>query len=162
MECRDICRTLPALMDGDLRPGPEAEVHRHLETCPGCLAEWEALRADMALADAALAYRGVPLSFDGLRARMAAIEPLEEVLRYRLPKLKIPGTAPRFVAAMGLLVLLAGVPYALRHTRQVYTSVKTPFAQQEETLAAALDEGRFPWDEAPAEPDTDISTGKHA
>ena len=157
MECRDIRRSLPALLDGDLRPAPEAEVRRHLDACPECAAEYRLFCDDLRLADDSLAYPGAKLSFDRLRARMATIEPLEDVLRYRLPKLRIPGTAPRFVTAMILLVFLAGVPYAFRHTRHVYTAVKSPFARQEATLLAALDENRFPGDPAPADDRLDIS-----
>lgn len=151
MDCRKIQRALPALADGDLRPAAEGEVRQHLETCPDCEAAWESLREFMALGDEALAYDGPALAFDSLRARMAAIEPLEEVLRYQLPKLNIPGTAPRFATAMILLALLAGVPYAFRHTRQVYVAVQSPFEQQKDTLTAAIDEARFPGDPLPAD-----------
>ena len=144
MECRSIRRTLPALIDGDLRPEPEDVVRRHLNSCPACAAEYAELQDVMGISGDALAYRGDPLSFSALRARMATVEPLEQVLRYQLPKLRIPGAAPRFAVAMLLLAVLAGVPYAFRHTRQVYTSVRTPFAHQEATLLAALDDGRFP------------------
>jgi anti-sigma factor RsiW len=149
MDCRNIRRALPALADGDLRPVAEAEARCHLEICPECAAEWEALREFLLTGDEALAYTGPALSFDALRARMATIEPLEEVLRYQLPKLHIPGAVPRFATAMVLLALLAGVPYAFRHTRQVYIAVQSPFEQQEATLLAALEEDRFPGDPLP-------------
>lgn len=144
MDCRTIRRALPALVDGHLRPVAEAEVRRHLDVCPDCVAEWKSLAALLELSDAAMTYEGAPLDFEKLRARMAAMEPLEEVLRYQLPKLRIPGAVPRFATAMVLLALLAGVPYAFRHTRQVYAAVQSPFEQQEAMLAAALDEDRFP------------------
>ena len=151
MDCRNIRRALPALTDGDLRPAVESEVRGHLKCCPECAAEWELTRELLALGSEALTYEGAPLVFDALRARMATIEPLEEVLRYQLPKLRIPGAVPRFATAMVLLALLAGVPYAFRHTRQVYTAVQSPFEQQKTTLAAALDEDRFPGDPLPTE-----------
>lgn len=151
MNCRNIRRTLTALADGDLRPAVEGEVRNHLAACPDCTAEWESLQEFLGLSDNALAYEGEALSFEPLRARMASIEPLEEVLRYQLPRLRIPGAVPRFATAMVLLTLLAGVPYAFRHTRQVYVAVQSPFEQQEATLLAALDEGRFPGDPMPEE-----------
>ena len=156
MDCRNIRRALPGLADGDLRPAVESEVRGHLACCPECAAEWESTREFLALGGEALAYEGAPLSFDALRARMAAIEPLEEVLRYQLPKLQIPGAVPRFATAMVLLAILAGVPYAFRHTRQVYTAVQSPFERQEATLLAALDEGRFPGDPAPEEKEEQV------
>ena len=151
MDCRNIRRTLPGLADGDLRPAAEDEVRSHLESCPECAAEWESLQEFLETGGEALAYAGPAMSFDSLRARMVAIEPLEEVLRYQLPKLRIPGAVPRFATAMVLLALLAGVPYAFRHTRQVYTAVQSPFEQQEATLLAALEEDRFPGDPLPEE-----------
>jgi anti-sigma factor RsiW len=156
MDCRNIRRALPGLADGDLRPAVESEVRGHLACCPECAAEWESTRELMALGGEALAYRGAPLAFNALHARMAAIEPLEEVLRYQLPKLRIPGAVPRFATAMVLLAVLAGVPYALRHTRQVYTAVQSPFERQEATLTAALEEGRFPGDPSPEEKEEQV------
>lgn len=151
MDCRNIRRALPGLADGDLRPAVESEVRDHLDCCPECAAEWESTREMLAMGNEALTYSGPGLSFDSLRARMATIEPLEEVLRYQLPKLQIPGAVPRFVTAMVLLAILAGVPYAFRHTRQVYVAVQSPFEQQEATLLAALEEDRFPGDPLPEE-----------
>lgn len=144
MECRNIRRNLPALLDGDLRPEPRREIQRHLESCPDCTAELGELQELLRVGDDALAYPGAPLRFEALRTRMAAIEPLDHVVRYQLPELRIPGAVPRFTVAMLLLAVLAGVPYAFRHTRQVYTAVRTPFEQQEATLLAALEEDRFP------------------
>jgi anti-sigma factor RsiW len=147
---------LPGLADGDLRPAAEAEVRSHLESCPDCAAEWESQQEFLETVGEALAYTGPAISFDSLRARMAAIEPLEEVLRYQLPKLRIPGAVPRFATAMVLLALLAGVPYAFRHTRQVYIAVQSPFEQQEATLLAALEENRFPGDPLPEGKDNQV------
>lgn len=149
MECRRIRRTLPALLDGDLRPGPAREVRDHLKACPDCSAELEAVRELLRLGGDAITYRGAPLSFAALRSRMAAIEPLDQVIRYQLPPLRIPGAVPRFAVAMVLLVVAAGLPYALRNTRTVYVSVKSPFVQQEATLLAALEDGRFPGEPPP-------------
>lgn len=151
MECRQIRRALPALLDGDLRPGPEREVRDHLEVCPDCIAAYAELREFLSASDRALTYGGAPLRFEALRARMATIEPLDQVIRYQLPKLKIPGAVPRFAVAMVLLVVMAGFPYAFRNSRKVYASVRTPFVQQEATLLAALEENRFPGDPAPVD-----------
>lgn len=151
MECRSIRRNLPALLDGDLRAEPEQSIRRHLDACPACALALEEFQAFLAESDAALAYAGEALSFAALRPHMATVEPLERVVRYQLPKLRIPGAVPRFAVAMLLLVVLAGIPYAFRHTRQVYTSVRTPFEQQEATLLAALEDGRFPGEPEVAE-----------
>jgi len=150
MECRNIRRNLPALLDGDLRPEPARAVRLHLDACPGCAAELLDLQEFLRTSDEALVYQGAPLRFDALRARMAAIEPIDQVVRYQLPKLRIPGAVPRFAVAMLLLAVLAGVPYAFRNTRQVYTAVRTPFEQQEATLLAALENDRFPGESDPA------------
>lgn len=147
MDCRTIRRDVPALLDGDLGPRRAGEVLRHLDSCPNCDGERAQFQALLRASEDALSYRGAPLAFNDLRARMATTEPLDQVLRYQLPKLKIPGTAPRFAVAMVLLVCLAGPTYACRHSRQVYTAAKSPFEYQEATLTAALDDGRFPWDE---------------
>jgi len=146
MECRSIRRNLPALLDGDLRAEPERAVRRHLDACPACTCALEELQAFLAESDSALAYSGEALSFNAIRVEMAMIEPIDRIVRYQLPKLHIPGAVPRFAVAMLLLAVLAGVPYAFRHTRQVYTAVRTPFEQQEATLLAALDDGQFPGD----------------
>lgn len=146
MECRNIRRALPALLDGDLRPDPAREVQQHVDACDACARELESLQAFLAETGRAMAYRGAPLEFEALRARMAAVDPLDELVRFKLPNLRVPGAAPRFVTAMILLAIMAGVPYAFRHTRQVYAAVRCPFELQQRTLDAALNGDRFPGD----------------
>lgn len=156
MECRSVSRNLTALLDGDLRPARTREIQQHLETCPACAAEHAEMAEFIHASRDAITYRGTPMTFASLRPRMAAIEPLEQVLRYQLPKLRIPGAVPRFAVAMLLLAVLAGVPYAFRHSRQVYTAARTPFDQREATLLAALDDNVFPG-EVPSGRDRDIA-----
>lgn len=155
MTCQYIRRDIPALIDGDLRPRRREEVCRHLATCPACAAERDALETLLKTSDEALAYQGAPLSFRALQCQMKTVDPLEQVIRYQLPPLKIPGTVPRFAVAMVLLLVAAGPVYTYRHTRQVYTAVQTPFAAQEATLMAALEDGEFPWDVKPDETEED-------
>ena len=148
MDCRSVQRDLPALVDGDLRPHRAQVITKHLATCGDCAQSRKEYVAFRAAAKSALSYRGAPLSFESLRAEMHSTEPLEQVIRYQLPKLKIPGTVPRFAVAMALLVSIAGPSYACRHTRQVYVAVKTPFALQNTALTAVLDDGYLPGDSA--------------
>lgn len=149
MTCRDIRRDITALIDGDLRPRRREEVCQHLATCPACASERDALEKMLESADQALGYQGQPLSFSALQSQMKSIDPIEQIVRYQLPPLRIPGTVPRFAVAMLLLLVAAGPMYAYRHTRQVYTAVQTPFISQEATVMAALEEGEFPWDREP-------------
>ena len=146
MDCRTIQRDLPALVDGDLRPHRAQVLTAHLASCRDCERSRKDYVAFRGAAKSALTYRGPALSFETLRAEMHQIEPLDQVLRYQLPKLKVPGTVPRFAVAMALLVSVAGPTYACRHTRQVYVAVKTPFALQKTVLNAALNEGHLPGD----------------
>ncbi len=146
MDCRPIRRDVSALIDGDLGPRRAEEVKQHLSDCDVCAAECEAVHALLLRADIALTYSGKPLSFEALRREMATIDPLEQVIRYQLPKLRIPGRVPRFAVAMILLLAAGGLSYTFRHTREVYVAVKTPFADQKTVLTAALEDGQFPWD----------------
>ena len=146
MICQHIRRDIPALIDGDLRTRRREEVCHHLATCPACARERDAVESLLAASDGALQYPGAPLSFHALQAKMKTVDPLEQVIRYQLPPLKIPGTVPRFAVAMLLLIVAAGPIYAYRHTREVYTAVQTPFISQEATVMAALEDGEFPWD----------------
>ncbi len=158
MTCQHIRRDIPALIDGDLRPRRREEVCHHLTTCPACAEERDAIESLLVIGDCALQYHGAPLSFRALQADMKTVDPLEQVIRYQLPPLKIPGTVPRFAVAMILLLVAAGPLYAYRHTRQVYTAVQTPFISQEATLMAALEDGEFPWDkqDEPTEEDEQV------
>ena len=155
MTCHYIRRDIPALIDGDLRPRRREEVCQHLATCPACADERDALETMLESADQALGYQGEPLSFSAFRSQMKSIDPIEQIVCYQLPPLRIPGTVPRFAVAMLLLLVAAGPLYAYRHTRQVYTAVQTPFISQEATVMAALEDGEFPWDMKSAAPEDD-------
>ncbi|MBX6343032.1 MAG: zf-HC2 domain-containing protein, partial [Thermomicrobiaceae bacterium] len=46
MDCRDVRRALPALLDGDLPPARAEAVREHLAGCPRCRRAYEAYRQD--------------------------------------------------------------------------------------------------------------------
>jgi len=48
MTCRRVRKLMPLFVGDDLRPGLAAAVRGHIDACPGCRAEFEAFRADMA------------------------------------------------------------------------------------------------------------------
>lgn len=49
MNCGQVKRLLPPLLDEELSGGVQEQVASHLASCPACRAELEALKADMGL-----------------------------------------------------------------------------------------------------------------
>lgn len=129
MDCQRVRTELGELAAGQTSPARRATLEAHMADCEACraaLAEEEAMRA--CFVDT-VAYRGPVYSYAALRARMAAIEPLQEVL-VLLPRLQKIGAVPRFAVAMTLLCCLGGLTYATRNARGLYAVCKEPVMEQ--------------------------------
>lgn len=129
MDCRQIQTRFTGYVDGDLRPAERRLVEKHVADCEPCRTELAAMRAFLSDCHEFLVYDGPAYSFESLCARMAAIEPLDEVIAF-LPKLRINGFVPRFAVAMTMLMLISGMPQTLRNSRHVYHAVQLSFASQ--------------------------------
>lgn len=129
MDCQRVRTELGELVARQVTPSRSAALHVHIAECSAChaaLQEEEALRMVSATS---LTYNGPVYSYAALRARMASIEPLQEVL-VLLPKLQKIGATPRFAVAMVLLVFFGGVTYATRHARGLHAVCKEPIMEQ--------------------------------
>jgi len=146
MECRYILSKFADYLDGDLRPAEQRLVDRHVAQCPSCRRELEALRRFLDDCNEFMACPRPAYSFRHLRARMAAIEPLQEIAAF-LPRLKVQGLIPRAAVAMMFLLMVGITPGSLRNTRQLYAFMKSPFSMH----TARIDEAYREYLDAPAE-----------
>ncbi len=129
MDCRQIQSRFTGYVDGDLRPAERRSIERHVAACAACREELAALRCFLSDCHEFIVHPGAAYSFEALRARMAAVEPLDEVIAF-LPKLKIGGFVPRLAVATAMMLLVSGMPQTLRNSRQVYNAVRLSFAAQ--------------------------------
>lgn len=129
MDCQRVRTELGEFAAGQLPRARSAAIAEHLCACEACAAAHAEEEALSALARRAFDYTGPAYSFAQLRARMASIEPLQEVL-VLLPKLQKIGATPRFAVAMVLLVCFGGFAYATRNARELYTACKQPLLAQ--------------------------------
>jgi predicted anti-sigma-YlaC factor YlaD len=112
-ECHRIAHLLPALPDGDLDPAEAAEVQAHLEACPECRADAEAmLRVSELLRQDPVANIVLP---DGADAAAWILE--QDAARphpwWRWPGIRwAPGLA---VATAALAAVLLGGPLRFHH-----------------------------------------------
>ncbi len=143
MECRMIQSRLTGYLDGDLRPSERRWVDEHLKECPACRDELAEAKRFLQDCHEFLVCPGPAYSFEVLRARMASIEPVQEIIAF-LPKLRINAFIPRFAVAMLALLLVGGTPFTLRNSRHVYNNVRLSFedraAQWDDTYQDRLDE----------------------
>ncbi len=126
MNCRQIRSRFADLLDGHLRPNLRRTVQEHLAKCPECRDEFEELEGFLANCDEFLVCPGPAYSFETLRARMATIEPLQEVIAF-LPKLRVEGAIPRLAVGFLVMLMVCGTPGTFRNTRGLCDAVRDPF-----------------------------------
>lgn len=131
MDCRYVQSRFTGYTDGDLRPAERRCLEQHMSECPACREELAELRRFVSDCHEFLVHPGPAYSFEAIRARMAAIEPLQEIVAF-LPRLRVNGLIPRLAVAMLVVLFVSGTPFSLRNTRQVYTAVKLSFASHAE------------------------------
>lgn len=138
MECRRVQGRLADYADGHLYPEQRAAVEAHLGRCLDCRESLAETRAFLAGCREALACPTPAYSFAALRARMAQVRPLDEVIRF-VPKLRTGSSLGRVAVAMVLAVLILGAPAALRHARAVFTAAKHPVTDYRARIAQTYD-----------------------
>lgn len=129
LECRYIRSKFTGYVDGDLYPAERRMVDSHVAECSACRAELAETRHFLRMCHEFLVCPAPAYSFEALRQRMAAIEPLQEVVAF-LPKLRINAAIPRFAVAMLLMLIVGGAPFTLRNTRHLYSMMRSPFAER--------------------------------
>ncbi len=130
MQCRYIRSQMVAYLDGDLYAPQRREVEQHVAGCAECAGELADLCDFSGLMGEFLVCSGPAYSFEALRARMADIEPLEELAAF-LPKLRINGAIPRFAVSALMMLLLVSANLASLMPRHVYHNMRDPFAERE-------------------------------
>ncbi len=107
MTCRKVRKLVPLAAGDDLRPREARAFRAHLEACPGCRAELEAFRHDLAGIGAAAKEEGAAgwteTEWQTLIARVGARARGESKDRSRGP---VPAPRPRWAAAAAVGVLL--------------------------------------------------------
>ena len=162
MECRHIRSKFAGYADGDLYPQERRLVERHTADCDECRMELEAMSGFLNDCHEFLVCPEPSYSFERLRARMATVQPLDEVVAF-LPKLRVHGAFPRFAVAALFLLFVGSGPLTARGGRQFVSLMKSPFslrtAQLKEdyldrldaeyrakvTRHGAADDGEEPW-----------------
>ena len=139
MDCRNLQGKFTDYVDGDLRPAEGRMLERHLASCPACRQEYEALKWFLDDCHEFLVAPGPAYSFASLRARMAAVKPLEEVVAF-LPRLRVHGAIPRYAVALLFMILVGSTPSTYSSTRTLYASIRSPFAQHKERIDEAYEE----------------------
>jgi anti-sigma factor RsiW len=129
VNCEEIRTELVALQDGELPEGSRAEVERHLQGCPSCRAEQEALRA----LGATLAR--APVSAPGTELR--------EQIWARLEGERDPGLAARLRAFFGrpipILVASASLAAIAAIVVLLGRSAAPPVSPVDATIAGHLE-----------------------
>lgn len=138
-DCRHIRSKFTAYLDGDLQNAERETVDAHLRDCVDCQAEFAAFREFLLDCDEFLAAPEPSYTFDGLRARMADIEPLAEVIDFA-PKMHVHGAVPRFALSVVLMFLIGGLPGALRHSREVVHQLRSPLVDYQARLDRRIEE----------------------
>ncbi len=103
----------------------------HLCGCNECREEYRALKAFSDTCAEFVVYPEKPYSFNVLRARMATIRPLDEVVAF-MPKMRSQGLVARFAMTMLLIAFAVALPTATRGTRESYAAAQRPFTEEKE------------------------------
>lgn len=142
-DCRHIRSKFTACLDGDLRNAEREAVDAHLRDCADCQADFAAFREFLLNCDEFLAAPQPTYTFDTLRARMADIEPLAEIVDF-VPKMHVRGVIPRFALSVVLMFLIGGLPGALRHSREVVHQLRSPLVDYQARLDRRIEESLDP------------------
>ena len=133
MECRHIRSRFTGYVDGDLHPQERRLVEGHTAGCAGCREELAALSGFLNDCHEFVVCPEPSYSFERLRARMATIQPLEEVVAF-LPKLRVHGAFPRLVVSALFLLFVGSGPLTARGGQQLMSMVKSPFNLRSDQL----------------------------
>ena len=125
MNCNVIQGRVLDLADGHLTPGNRLWVEEHLRECPACREKRADLEGFLEECREALACPGPRYSFAALKARMDAIQPLDEVVLF-LPRLRTENRFARYAVAMVMAIMILGAPTALRHARTIHAAIQRP------------------------------------
>lgn len=143
MKCHHFEQIIVARMDGDLYPAQAEELDSHLEQCPECRSFLQEMKHFSDTCSEFVVYPESLYPYSDLRARMARIKPLQEVLAY-LPHMRATGFLERLAVAVLFLVFTLSLPMPLKSYRDRFGSVKGSFheakSKWEESYQEELDE----------------------
>lgn len=129
MNCKITQGKMIEYIDETLYPGERSDFELHLCACENCRETYREMKAFSDTCAEFIVYPEKPYSFNALRARMATIQPLDEVVAY-LPKMRAPGLVGRFATALLLLVFVALLPSTVRTSRETCTAIRRPFTEE--------------------------------
>ncbi len=129
MNCRITQGKMLEYIDGTLYPSERSDFELHLCACETCRELYREMKVFSDTCAEFIVYPGKPYSFNTLRARMATVRPLDEIVAY-IPKMRAPGLAGRFATALLLLVFVALLPSTARTSRETCTAIRRSFTEE--------------------------------
>ena len=129
MNCRLTRSKIVDYIDDALYPGDRSDIDVHLCGCEKCRALYREVKSFSDTCAEFIVYPDKPYSFNVLRARMASIRPLDEIVLF-LPKMHSQGLTARLATALLLLIFVALLPSTVRASRDTCAAAKRPFNEE--------------------------------
>lgn len=129
MNCTLTQSKMLEYIDGDLYPNARTDFELHLCGCERCREIYREVKDFSDTCAEFVVYPDRPYAFQALRARMATIRPLDEVVAF-LPKMRAYGYVGRFATALLLLLFALLLPATFRVSRESYVALRRPFTEE--------------------------------
>lgn len=129
MNCRITRSKIVDYIDDALYPGERSDIEVHLCGCETCREMYREMKSFSDTCAEFVVYPDKPYSFNALRARMATIRPLDEIVLF-LPKMRSHGLTARLATALLLLLFVALLPSTVRASRDTVTAARRPFTEE--------------------------------
>lgn len=131
MKCTHVKSKMVDYIDNALYPAEYQEVEMHLRYCSECAELWSSIKSFSDDLAEFVVYPDRPYSYSVLRARMASIKPLEEVIAF-MPRMHAHSLTGKIAVAVLLVLFMFMAPGPVRGLREVYVAGRRPFTESKE------------------------------
>ena len=129
MNCKITQSKMLDYIDGALYRDECSDIEIHLCGCEHCREFYQEMKAFSDTCAEFVVYPDQPYSFKTLRARMATIRPLDEVVAF-FPKMRARGLTGRLATATLLMLFVLLLPTTVRISRESCTATRRPFTEE--------------------------------
>lgn len=129
MNCKITQSKMLDYIDGALYQSECSDIEIHLCSCERCRDFYREMKNFSDTCAEFVVYPDKPYAFKALRARMATIRPLDEVVAF-FPKMRARGLTGRLATAALLLLFVLLLPTTVRVSRESCTVTRRPFAEE--------------------------------